>query len=654
MGTNCCVDSGSEMEGQKAVASDMQPCPVLLAPHPAERLASTSSFQAPPAAMTHSAGPGILDPSFVPLTGMLPFGSLPKGFSDNDDDGDLSECEMDEEALMYRIWRDTVRIRRLKKKRMNGPKELMGEPKHVESTEMARRKKFSRAQDAILKYMLKTMEACNAHGFVYGIIPEKGKPVTGASENLRGWWKEKVRFDRNGPAAVAKYDAENLASSHDEQKPDINIREKLLEIQDTTLGSLLSSLMQHCEPPQRRYPLEKGVPPPWWPESNEDWWIKLGFPTDKGRAPYKKPHDLKKAWKVGVLTAVIKHLSPNTDKIRQLIKQSKCLQDKMTARESSVWSAVLYQADRDYRKLHPDAQLPKLSKSSRSSSITGSFCSSCSDYDVENYGPDEDLADAEDSEKKLKFAMIKTEGNSSMSYARKRMAPFVPQDQPSMNHPFPVFVCENINCPHHDYRHGFADRASRKAHQYTCKFGGSSLTGPGYKMAADFQINENKSSAFSYRCSQLNQNRLVSNIDTDDASRIRDLLTRYSTVANHQPLSGANKTNANPLQEAMRLSPNLMEYSKESNFHQPLTTNQNNHCIPEFKMENNVFKQTEGGQEQQASNFSREAGYMPGFANQSNNFNDGFGGLRSLGFSGMKYTDALTKLDGLEEWFGSG
>uniref|UniRef100_I1PS56 Ethylene insensitive 3-like DNA-binding domain-containing protein n=1 Tax=Oryza glaberrima TaxID=4538 RepID=I1PS56_ORYGL len=52
--------------------------------------------------------------------------------------------------------------------------------------------------------MLKMMEVCNAQGFVYGIIPEKGKPVSSASDNLRSWWKEKVRFDRNSPAAIAK------------------------------------------------------------------------------------------------------------------------------------------------------------------------------------------------------------------------------------------------------------------------------------------------------------------------------------------------------------------------------------------------------------------------------------------------------------------
>ncbi|KAI3449917.1 hypothetical protein Pfo_006582 [Paulownia fortunei] len=73
---------------------------------------------------------------------------------------------------------------------------------------------------------------------------------------------------------------------------------------------------------------------------NEEWWTRLGLPKDQ-IPPYKKPHDLKKMWKVGVLTAVIKHMSPDIAKIRRLVRQSKCLQDKMTAKESSIWLGVL-------------------------------------------------------------------------------------------------------------------------------------------------------------------------------------------------------------------------------------------------------------------------------------------------------------------------
>jgi len=101
---------------------------------------------------------------------------------------------------------------------------------------------MSRAQDGILKYMLKMMEVCKAQGFVYGIIPEKGKPVSGASDNLRAWWKEKVRFDRNGPAAIAKYQAEHATPGANENNMVVApTPHTLQELQDTTLGSLIST-----------------------------------------------------------------------------------------------------------------------------------------------------------------------------------------------------------------------------------------------------------------------------------------------------------------------------------------------------------------------------------------------------------------------------
>ena len=132
------------------------------------------------------------------------------GEDDSDDDVD------DIEELERRMWRDRMKLKRLKELQQTRGKEQAGGGggmgdglKPRQSQEQARRKKMSRAQDGILKYMLKMMEVCRAQGFVYGIIPEKGKPVSGASDNLRAWWKEKVRFDRNGPAAIAKYQADN-------------------------------------------------------------------------------------------------------------------------------------------------------------------------------------------------------------------------------------------------------------------------------------------------------------------------------------------------------------------------------------------------------------------------------------------------------------
>lgn len=263
-------------------------------------------------------------------------------------ENDVSDEEIEAEDLARRMWKDRIKLRRIKERQDRLALALqqaeLDKSKGKPISDQAMRKKMSRAQDGILKYMLKLMEVCNARGFVYGIIPDKGKPVSGASDNIRAWWKEKVKFDKNGPAAIAKYESENLASA-DAPSSGIKSQHSLMDLQDATLGSLLSSLMQHCDPPQRKYPLERGTPPPWWPSGNEDWWIALGLPRGQ-IPPYKKPHDLKKVWKVGVLTGVIKHMSPNFDKIRNHVRKSKCLQDKMTAKESLIWLGVLQREER--------------------------------------------------------------------------------------------------------------------------------------------------------------------------------------------------------------------------------------------------------------------------------------------------------------------
>ncbi|KAG0447773.1 hypothetical protein HPP92_028187 [Vanilla planifolia] len=307
-----------------------------------------------------------------------PLENFPESAADDED----SDDELDVEELERRIWRDRLKLKRRKEQQQNKAKDLANSAKQCQSHEQARRKMMSRAQDGILKYMLKMMEVCQAQGFVYGIIPEKGKPVGGASDNLRCWWKEKVRFDRNGPAAIAKYQADNaIPAPYNQQNSKSVSPHSLQELQDTTLGSLLSALMQHCEPPQRRFPLEKGIAPPWWPTGKEEWWSQLGFAQDQSPPPYKKPHDLKKSWKIGVLTGVIKHMSPDIEKIRRLVRQSKCLQDKMTAKESSTWLAVVKQEEDQFRKLHPNDCLLPSSGSNCNGTI--SFTTSSSEYDVE-------------------------------------------------------------------------------------------------------------------------------------------------------------------------------------------------------------------------------------------------------------------------------
>ncbi|CAN6720022.1 unnamed protein product [Malus baccata var. baccata] len=385
---------------------------------------------------------------------------------------DYSDEEMDVDELEKRMWRDKMLLKRLKEQTKG--KEGVDNARQRQSQEQARRKKMSRAQDGILKYMLKMMEVCKAQGFVYGIIPEKGKPVSGASDNLRAWWKEKVRFDRNGPAAISKYQADHSIPGKNEHFSAVaSTPHTLQELQDTTLGSLLSALMQHCNPPQRRFPLEKGVAPPWWPTGNEEWWPQLNLPKDQGPPPYKKPHDLKKAWKVGVLTAVIKHMSPDIAKIRKLVCQSKCLQDKMTAKESATWLAILNQEEALARRLYPDRCPPPFAGGNDSLAISGT-----SDYDVEGVDDDENV-EIEDCKPLVNHFNIGATGqrerlgpqikrelieiNSDFGQKRKQLA-----EEPQMMLNQKVYTCEYLQCPYHDYRLGFLDITARNNHQLNC------------------------------------------------------------------------------------------------------------------------------------------------------------------------------------------
>ncbi|KAJ0978076.1 hypothetical protein J5N97_013550 [Dioscorea zingiberensis] len=485
------------------------------------------SLVPPPAAADNSQGEGdLVDP---------PTENFPDAIPDDESDEDI-----DVDELEHRMWRDRMRLKRLKEQQQNQIKEQCDAVKQRQSQEQARRKKMSRAQDGILKYMLKMMEVCKAQGFVYGIIPEKGKPVSGASDNLRGWWKEKVRFDRNGPAAIARYQADNtITGINNEMNSGSLSPHSLQELQDTTLGSLLSALMQHCDPPQRRFPLEKGISPPWWPTGNEEWWSQLGFPKEQAPPPYKKPHDLKKAWKVSVLTAVIKHMSPDIEKIRRLVRQSKCLQDKMTAKESATWLAVLKQEEGLYMQLHPDACPPPSSCSGVHGAI--SFSGSCSEYDVE--GVDDEKNDnmvvhrplngnlfelgAGALNGRLLVPPVKEESN--IEFIQKRTASAEPDIV--MNNQS-IYTCGNEQCPHHDYHHGFLDRNARNNHHFVCKYhnsipAGLSMTG--------FQRVENKPPVFSLHAPGSGANPINIadlGIPFDGQKPINDLMSFYETNIN--------------------------------------------------------------------------------------------------------------------------
>ncbi|KAJ6844957.1 putative ETHYLENE INSENSITIVE 3-like 1 protein [Iris pallida] len=86
----------------------------------------------------------------------------PEGFPDDDEESDE---DMDVEELERRMWRDRMKLKRLKEQQQLQPGRSavpVDALKQRQSQELARRKKMSRAQDGILKYMLKMMEVCKA------------------------------------------------------------------------------------------------------------------------------------------------------------------------------------------------------------------------------------------------------------------------------------------------------------------------------------------------------------------------------------------------------------------------------------------------------------------------------------------------------------
>ncbi|XP_075089053.1 putative ETHYLENE INSENSITIVE 3-like 4 protein isoform X1 [Nicotiana tabacum] len=349
------------------------------------------------------------------------------------------EEEENEEVISYddlkrRMWKDQMLLQKLKSMRSSSKKESIDdESQQAKAQEQSRRKKTSRAQDSILMYMVKIMEVCGGQGFVFGIVPEKGKLVTGSSDSLRGWWKEKVKFEKNAPIAIAECLPGLLVQQQENDilDPSSSYMHLLEELQDATLGSLLSALMQHCIPPQRTFPLERGLSPPWWPTGKELWWRDQGLlALEQGPPPYRKPHDLNKAWKVSVLAAVIKHMSPDLGRMRRLVIKSKSLQNKMTAKETSTWCKVVNQ---EQALLELTQRALKISE------------------------------EEDDKEDNLAF------DGSTSTLRRNDMKRKSNFEHRAMNMEQDVFyACQNLNCAQSGLGLGFVDKNSRIEHEISC------------------------------------------------------------------------------------------------------------------------------------------------------------------------------------------
>jgi len=433
-------------------------------------------------------------------------------YDEDDLEEDVDEFERFGEEISYddlkkRMWKDRNLMCKLKQQKRDNLNSVISSPSSstsasssssssviVRRTEASRRKKMARSQDSVLKYMMKIMEVCKAQGFVYGIVPEKGKPVTGSSDSLRRWWKENVQFDQTAPNAVSDYltlAAAQLISSNESLDPNSYIH-MLHELQDTTLGSLLSALMQHCVPPQRRFPLEKGLAPPWWPNGTELWWGEQGAAAfEFGPPPYRKPHDLRKAWKVSVLAAVIKHMSPNLERVRRLARQSKCLQDKMMAKETDTWSRVLNQEEARLNRLKisddededRDQEQARFTCFDQEPSLNTCFIvgqdqeplgSMRKDKRVDQeFSSNDCFLVAQDQEpRKGKKADQEWSPNSCFlvdqePLGNKRKGEFVEKEAMLSN----VYTCQNSSCPSSDVSLGFVDKNLRTGHEIECLYG---------------------------------------------------------------------------------------------------------------------------------------------------------------------------------------
>nr|GMC93246.1 putative ETHYLENE INSENSITIVE 3-like 4 protein [Ipomoea batatas] len=365
---------------------------------------------------------GELDP-------MSPGSDMEMTLEEEEEEEDMEEISYGD--LKKRMWKDRLLMQKIKGEReaaaagkegiFRDPGEESASEKQVEAS---RRKKMARSQDAVLRYMVKIMEVCKGQGFVYGIVPEKGKPVTGSSDSLREWWKEKVKFDKNAPEAIAEYLPKLVGLVED---PNSSIIYLLQDLQDTTLGSLMSALMQHCLPPQRKFPLEKGLAPPWWPTGAELWWGDQGTAQEHGPPPYKKPHDLKKAWKISVLAAIVKHMSPDLDRMRRLVKQSKSLQNKMSAKDTTTWSKIVTREE----------DLVKLAQ--KALRIT----------DQEDQDSDQDS--------------LRITDQDSLKHD-KRKCTF----EREIATEIALFACQNLQCPQSGLGFGFPDKTSRTEHEQIC------------------------------------------------------------------------------------------------------------------------------------------------------------------------------------------
>jgi Ethylene insensitive 3 len=310
----------------------------------------------------------------------------------------------------------------------------------------------------------RAMDEANMQGYAYGIILKDGSVISRSSPSLCRWWAETVRFQQNGPAAIDRYYVANeLFDPNKDTDTPRRTYNKLMALSDATLGSLLSTLMNRCNPPQRKFPLDMKVPPPWWPTGDELWWDQITIEKDQGPPPYKKPHDLRKMWKAAVVIAIIKHMAPAFDKLAHMVRQSKNLQGRMSVREMQAWNYVLKEEVKIYSREHPDVPLSNFLGSfpTHVSVLSNSSKSSCSHDEAEGF-----------QSQHIQQPMVPQKQVPSLTPSQQQQQ----QQHVSSMLNFPTerrmmrYTCDHPRCLHNDKKFGFPSEELRDQHLNFCGF----------------------------------------------------------------------------------------------------------------------------------------------------------------------------------------
>ncbi|KAG8081142.1 hypothetical protein GUJ93_ZPchr0007g3699 [Zizania palustris] len=123
--------------------------------------------------------------------------------------------------------------------------------------------------------------------------------------------------------------------------PAVSLAVTLFRFQNSTLERMMTELMRECTPPLRAQDRKSGGPPSWWPTAAEPWWFSEVVVHLRGRqmdtpVPFATPRRLKRAEKVAVLVAAVKHITPDFGRISAAANRS-----RLTELEASLWGSAL-------------------------------------------------------------------------------------------------------------------------------------------------------------------------------------------------------------------------------------------------------------------------------------------------------------------------